>query len=60
MCLYLLLAYIKFMSMTRLGIQQILCLLQLNLFERRDLKALPRGDPPQPITSPLQTRLQFT
>ena len=37
----------------------ILRLLQLNLFERRDLKALLRGDPPQPITSPLQARLQF-
>ena len=32
----------------RLGMQQILRLLQLNLFERRDLMALLRGDPPQP------------
>jgi Transposase DDE domain/Domain of unknown function (DUF4372) len=59
MCLYLLLAYIKFMSKLGLGMQQILRLLQLNLFERRDLMALLRGDPPQPITSPLQARLQF-
>jgi hypothetical protein len=59
MCLYLLLAYIRFMSKPVLGMQQILRLLQLNLFERRDLMALLRGDPPQPITSPLQARLQF-
>ena len=59
MCLYLLLAYIRFMSKLGLGMQQILRLLQLNLFERRDLMALLRGDPPQPITSPLQARLQF-
>ena len=59
MCLYLLLAYIRFMSKLGLGMQQILRLLQLNLFERRDLMALLRGDLPQPITSPLQSRLQF-
>jgi hypothetical protein len=59
MCLYLLLAYLKFMSKLGLAMQQILRLLQLNLFERRDLMALMRGDPPPPITSPLQTRLQF-
>ena len=59
MCLYLLLAYIRFMSKLGLGMQQILRLLQLNLFERRDLMALLRDYPPQPLTSPLQTRLQF-
>jgi len=46
MCLYLLLAYIRFMSKLGLGMQQILRLLQLDLFERRDLMALLRGDPP--------------
>jgi putative transposase len=55
--MYLLLAYIQFMSKLGLGMQQILRLLQLNLFERRDLNALLRGDPPQPRISPLQTRL---
>ncbi len=59
MCLYLLLAYIKFMGKLGLGMQQILCLLQLSLFERRDLVALLRGDPPRPITSPRQTRFQY-
>jgi putative transposase len=59
MCMYLLLAYIRFMSKLGLGMQQILRLLQLNLFERRDLNALLRGDPPQPRISPLQARLQL-
>jgi putative transposase len=40
-----------------LGMQQILHLLQLNLFERRDLNAQLRGDPPEPRISPLQNRL---
>ena len=59
MCMYLLLAYIKFMSTLGLGMQQILRLLQLNLFERRDLQSLLRGDPPEPKSSPMQTRLQL-
>lgn len=59
MCMYLLLAYITFMSKLGLGMQQILRLLQLNLFERRDLQGLLRGDPPEPKISPLQTRLQL-
>mgnify|MGYP001819343836 FL=1 len=59
MCMYLLLAYIRCMSKLGLGMQQILRLLQLNLFDRRDLNALLRGDPPEPQISPLQTRLQL-
>jgi len=59
MCMYLLLAYIKLMSKLGLGLQQILRLLQLNLFERRDLQGLLRGDPPVPNISPMQTRLQL-
>jgi len=43
----------KFISKLGLGVQQILRLLQLNLFERCDLMALLRGDPPKPINSPL-------
>jgi len=39
--------------------QQILRLLQLDLFELRYLKALLLDDPPQPLTSLLQARLQF-
>jgi len=45
LCTYLLLAYIKFQSKIQKSAQQILRLLQLNLFEKRDLMALLRGDP---------------
>jgi hypothetical protein len=45
LCVYLLLAYIKFQSGLNKSMQQILRLLQLNLFEKRDLMALIRGDP---------------
>ena len=58
-CVYLLLAYLNFVSRLGTGLQQILRLLQLNLFERRDLLALLRGDPPVPASSPLQTNLCF-
>jgi len=46
LCMYLLLAFLKFQSNLRKSMQQILRLLQLNLFEKRDLMALLRGDPP--------------
>jgi putative transposase len=59
LCVYLLLAYLKFASQLDRSLQQILRLLHLNLFERRDLLALLRGDPPVPKISPLQTRLVF-
>ncbi len=45
MCMYLLIAFIKFQSKLKKSMQQILRLLQLNLFEKRDLMALLRGDP---------------
>ncbi len=45
LCVYLLLAFIKFQSKLDKSMQQILRLLQLNLFEKRDLMALLRGDP---------------
>ena len=45
LCLYLLLAYIKFQSKLNKSMQQILRLLQLNLFEKRDLVMLLRGEP---------------
>ena len=38
--MYLLIAYLKFMSKLGLGMQLVRRLLQLNLFWRRDLKAL--------------------
>ena len=46
LCVYLLLAFLKFQSKLKKSMQQILRLLQLNLFEKRDLMALLRGDPP--------------
>jgi len=45
-CTCLLLAYLKFSSKLGISTQKILRLLQLNLFMRRDLLALLRGDPP--------------
>ncbi len=45
MCVYLLLAFLKCQSKLKKSMQQILRLLQLNLFEKRDLMALLRGDP---------------
>ena len=45
MCVYLILAFLKLQSVTNKSMQQILRLLQLNLFEKRDLMALVRGDP---------------
>lgn len=59
MCMYLLLAYIKFSSKLHCSLQQIIRLLQLNLFERRDLLHLLKGDPPEPAYLTLQQRLQF-
>lgn len=46
MCVYLLLAFLKFQSKLSLTMQQIIRLLQLNIFEKRDLMALLRCDPP--------------
>jgi len=46
LCTYLLLAYIKFAARLDWSMQQMLRLLQLNLFMRRELMALLRGDPP--------------
>lgn len=46
MCIYLLVAFLKFQSKLDKSMQQILRLLHINLFEKRDLMALLRGDPP--------------
>lgn len=43
LCAYLLLAFIKFQSKLTKTMQQILRVLQLNLFEKRDLMSLLRG-----------------
>ena len=55
LCMYLLLAFLKFQSKLTKSMQQILRLLQLNLFEKRDLMALLRGDlPPDRMANPNQ------
>lgn len=59
MCMYLLLAYIKFCNQLSISFQQIIRLLQLNLFERRNLMSLLKGDPPMPPDQYLQPQLQF-
>ena len=60
MCTYLLLAWIKFASRIDLSIQQMLRLFQLNLFDRRDLLQLLKGDPPEPPDKPVQVSLSFS
>lgn len=59
-CVYLLLVYLKFASKISRNLQQILRLLQLNLFERCDLQILLHGDPPETKLSHLQTTLPFS
>ncbi|MFT5033687.1 MAG: hypothetical protein ACI9OO_001622 [Bacteroidia bacterium] len=45
MCVYLLIAFLAFQSELTKSMQQILRLLQLNLFNKRDPMSLLRGDP---------------
>ena len=45
LCVYLLLSFLKFQSKLHKSLSQLLRLLHLNLFEKRDLMALLRGDP---------------
>lgn len=59
MCAYLLLAWIRFISQIEHSMQQMLRLLQLNLFDRRDLIQLLKGDPPEPPDNPMQAQLRF-
>jgi hypothetical protein len=47
LCTYLILTYLKFSAKLGWSLQSMLRLLQLNLFIRRDLMALLRGDPPE-------------
>jgi len=48
LCVALMVAYLKFSSATGLSCQQILRLLDTNLFLRRDLLAMLHGNPPDP------------
>ena len=52
LCVYLILAYIKFQSGIVQSLQQISRLIHLNLFARRDLIALFKPPPKPNITSP--------
>ena len=47
LCTYLLIAFIKFQSKTTKTLQQLLRLFQFNLFEKRELWAFAKGDPPR-------------
>ncbi|MFT7386836.1 MAG: hypothetical protein ACI8VC_000071 [Candidatus Endobugula sp.] len=46
MCVYLLIAFLKLQSSLTKSMQQLLRLLQLNLFDKPDLMARIRGDTP--------------
>lgn len=59
LCVYLMLAYLKHMSKLGRSLQQMIRLLQLNLFARRDLLGLLRGDPPEPQPPDPQVQLAF-
>ena len=48
LCTYFVLAFLKFQSRANRSMQQILRVFQLNLFARRDLWALLRGNPSEP------------
>lgn len=52
LCVYLLVAFLNFKARLGASLQQILQLLQLNLFARRDLIGLFKPPPPQPTVSP--------
>jgi len=49
LCVYLLLAFLKFKAKLGISLQQMLRLLQLNLFERRNLIELFKPPDPQPV-----------
>lgn len=57
LCVYLVLAYVKFANQLVCSLQQLLRLLHLNLFQRRDLLALLRGHAPDPSPKWQQNQL---
>lgn len=59
LCMYLMLAYLKYSSRLHASLQTMIRLLQLNLFARRDLMALLRGNPTAPDPPNPQTQLAF-
>ncbi len=59
LCLYLLLAFLKYVSQLGASLTRLVRLLHLNLFMKRDLLALLRGDPPDKPFPINQLRLSF-
>ena len=59
LCVYLMLAYLKHLSAIGASLQQMIRLLQLNLFSRRDLLALLPAEPPDPPPPHPQAQLAF-
>ncbi len=59
LCVYLMLAYLKYQSKVGTSMQSIIRLLQFNLFARRDLLTLIKGDPPVPDPPNPQNQLVF-
>jgi len=57
LCLVLLLAYLKFEARLNWSLHQMLRLLQLNLFLKRELLSLLRGEPPLPPPGQLPNQL---
>jgi len=55
LCVYLLLSFIKFRAKIGYSIHRMLRLLQLNLFERRNMFTLFEPPPPKPTSQPLTT-----
>ena len=60
LCVYLILAWIKFNHRLKFSLQQMLRLLQINLFERRDLLKLLRGDPDKTTNHTTQLSLPIS
>ena len=59
LCVYLMLAYLKFTSRIAASLQSIIRLLQMNLFARRELIPLLTGDPPKPLRPSPQVTMAF-
>ena len=59
MCMYLLLAYVRFSNRVAWRMSEILRLLQLNLFERRPLAELLSEQKRDPPNDPLQMQMKF-
>jgi len=57
LCMFLLMAYLKFVSRTDWSVQRLKRLLQVNLFARMQILELARPSPPPDMSAPPQMRL---